>query len=129
MKRKINKYDIVLIVFIIVVSSFFIIYNGRNVTYSNTNRAVIYSEGKIIGEYVLDVKYINEFTVKTSNGYNKIKIENGEIWIEDASCPDKYCIHQGKISGSGENLVCLPNKLIIKVESEKKNKEIDFIAP
>lgn len=129
MKKKINKYDIALIVFIIAVSSFFIFYNGRNVTYSNTNRAVIYSEGKIIGEYVLNDKYKNEFTVKTSNGYNKIKIENGEIWIEDASCTDKYCIHQGKISGSGENIVCLPNKLIIKVESEKKNKEIDFIAP
>ncbi len=129
MKRKINKYDMILIVFIIMVSSFFIFYNGRNVTYSNTNKAVIYSEGEIIGEYVLADSYKNEFTVETSNGYNEIKIENGEIWIEDANCPDKYCIHQGKISGHGENVVCLPNKLIIKVESDNKNKEVDFIAP
>ncbi|MBP1924948.1 hypothetical protein J2Z76_000805 [Sedimentibacter acidaminivorans] len=129
MKTKINIYDMLLIIFIIVISSFFILYNSRNITYSNTNIAVIYSEDKIVGEYILKESYKNEIAVKSSNGYNNIKIENGKIWIEGASCPDQYCIHQGKISGNGENIVCLPNKLIIKVMSDKKNKEIDFIAP
>jgi len=129
MRKKITKYDILLIVFIIIVSSFFIYYNGRIITYSDNNRAVIYSEDKFVGEYVLGSSYKNIFTIKTSKGYNTIKIEDGKIWVEDTDCPDKYCKSQGKISGDGQVIVCLPNRLIIKIESDKKNDKIDFIAP
>jgi hypothetical protein len=128
MKRKINKYDILLIIFIVLVNSFFIYYNSRNVVYSNSNKAIVYSEGTIVGEYVLMDGFKDEFTIKTSNGYNTIKIENNKIWIEDTDCHDKYCKLQGQISGDGQIIVCLPHKLIIKIVSEEENKEIDFIA-
>nr|WP_312575937.1 NusG domain II-containing protein [Sedimentibacter sp.] len=129
MKRKINKYDISLIILIILISGFFIYYNSKNIAYSNDNRAIIYSENEVVGEYILSKELKDEFTIKTSNGYNTIKIEDGKIWIEDADCPDKYCIHQGKISGDGQVIVCLPNKLMIKIVSDEEDKEIDFIAP
>lgn len=129
MKSKINKYDILLMVFIIILSCFFIYYNSRNIVYSNNNEAIIYSEGKIVGEYVLSYGFKDEFTIRTSNGYNVIKIENNKIWIEDTDCPDEYCKLQGSISRDGQVIVCLPHKLIIKIVSDDKDKEIDFIAP
>lgn len=128
MKKRINKYDITLIAVIIAVNCFLIYYNSKNLVYSYNNEALIYSDNKIVGQYILKKDYVNEFTVKSDEGYNTIKIENNKVWIQDADCPDKYCIHQGKISGVGQVIVCLPNKLLIKITGNEKNREIDFIA-
>ena len=48
-------------------------------------------------------------------GHNHLVIENGEAWISEASCPDKICIHQGKISRDGEIIVCLPNRITVRI--------------
>lgn len=127
MKRKINRYDISLIVIIVIINCFLIYYNSKNIVYSENNKAMIYSDNKLVGEYVLSKDFQDEFTIKTENGYNTIKIENKKIWIKDADCPDKYCQHQGEISGDGQVIVCLPNKLLIKIVGN--DKDIDFIAP
>ena len=36
-------------------------------------------------------------------------------WLVDADCPDKLCVHQGKIDKTGEVITCLPNKLTVTV--------------
>lgn len=133
MKKKINKYDIALIAVIVIINIIMIFYGGSNVVHSNEKKAQIYSKNELIGEYALTDDYKNEFTIGDKDaGYNTIHIENGEIWIHDASCPDKNCINQGKISNDGEIIVCLPNQLMIKIvdENNKENEEddIDFIA-
>ena len=45
-------------------------------------------------------------------------IENGMAYVTDADCPDQVCIRMGKISKTGENIVCLPHKLVIQVEGD-----------
>jgi len=42
-------------------------------------------------------------------------VEEGGVYVEDADCPDKICEKMGKISRSGETIICLPNKVFIKV--------------
>ncbi len=128
MKKKINKFDISLIFVIIIVNCFLIYYNSKNISYSENNEALIYSDNKLIGRYILKKDYENEFTVRTEKGYNTIVIKNNNIWIKDTDCPDKYCQQQGKISGSGQVIVCLPNRLLIKIVGNLKDNEIDFIA-
>lgn len=127
MKKKINKYDIILIACIIIINVLLIFYSGGNAVKDNSKVAYIYSNNKLVKEYVLTDNFKDEITIKTDNGYNTLHIENGEIWIHDASCPDKLCIYQGKISGDSEIIVCLPNKLLVKIEGNDE-KKIDFIA-
>lgn len=127
MKKKINKYDIILIACIIIINVLLIFYSGGNAVKDNSKIAYIYSNNKLVKEYVLTDNFKDEITIKTDNGYNTLHIENGEIWIHDASCPDKLCIYQGKISGDSEIIVCLPNKLLVKIQGNDE-KKIDFIA-
>lgn len=47
---------------------------------------------------------------------NTIKIRDGSVYMETATCPDKVCINQGKISKSGQSIICLPNSVIVEVE-------------
>jgi len=128
MNKKINKYDIGLIVSIIIISLFFILYGGRDAVISNSKTAYIYSNNKLVGEYVLTDDYKDVVNIESETGYNIMHIEDGQIWIHEASCPDKICIYQGKISKNGEMIVCIPNRMFIKIVDENDESEIDFIA-
>ena len=64
----------------------------------------------------LDLTKNQEITIEGINGgTNLLIIQDGEIWCEEASCPDKVCIRQGKQSQDGEMIVCLPNRMIVQV--------------
>lgn len=57
--------------------------------------------------------------------YDRIVAEKGRIRFQDADCPDKVCISTGWISRPGQIAVCLPNRLILKIEGS--DSEIDTI--
>lgn len=48
-------------------------------------------------------------------GTNRFVIKDGMVWMEEAVCPDKYCIRQGTISKTGQQIICLPNSIIIEI--------------
>lgn len=49
---------------------------------------------------------------------NQIRIEDGSVRMEDADCPDHLCVRQGTISKSGQMIVCLPNRVTIRITDE-----------
>lgn len=48
-------------------------------------------------------------------GDTEVRIENSEVWITHAPCPNKLCAKQGRISTPGQSLVCLPNRVVITI--------------
>lgn len=78
----------------------------------------LYAQVTVDGELAesLDLSKNREITIQGANGgMNLLIIQDGEIWCEEASCPDKVCIRQGKQSRDGEMIVCLPNRMIVQV--------------
>lgn len=132
MRNKINRYDIALIVFIIITNFIILAYGGLNTKEKGQKIAYVYSDKKIIGEYAITDNYKTEFKVELDDGnYNTIHIEDSKIWIREATCPDKVCLHQGKISHDGELIVCIPNKLLIQIKDKNEAEtedEIDIIV-
>jgi len=128
MKKKINKYDLLLILVIIIINIALLFYVSKNIVNTQGNEAYVYSDNKLVGQYILKDGYKNEFTIKLNEGFNTVHIENNEVWISDSSCPDKLCQHQGKISEDGEIIVCLPNKLIIKIVGKEDSNNVDITA-
>ncbi|MCI8889442.1 MAG: NusG domain II-containing protein [Hungatella sp.] len=75
-------------------------------------------DGKVVEE--LDLNKDGEFVIKGyGSGTNTLIIEDGQAYISDATCPDRICIYQGKISSSGEMIICLPNLMIAKIVGEE----------
>lgn len=129
MRNKINKYDIALILVIIVVNVFILIYGGFNTVDKGQKIAYVYSDNQLVGEYTLTEDYKTEFKVDGKTGYNTIRIEDGKIWIHEATCPDKICLYQGKVGSDGELIVCLPNKLMVQVKDNNETEdEVDIIV-
>lgn len=60
-----------------------------------------------------------EYTIETADGgINELVIQDGEVWISDANCPNHDCVKKGKISQNGEMLVCIPHRLTVAVVGE-----------
>lgn len=47
-----------------------------------------------------------------------VHIEDGRVWVTDADCPDKLCEHTGAISRAGQQIVCLPNAVVITLTGD-----------
>ena len=77
------------------------------------NRIQVILDGKIYGTYSLGKNQVIE--IEEGSFYNKIRVEDGKAYMEEANCPDGYCEEQGKISRHTQTIVCLPHKLVVEV--------------
>ena len=44
-----------------------------------------------------------------------IQLEPGRVCIGESACPSQDCVHTGWISRAGEQIICLPNRLVISL--------------
>lgn len=56
-----------------------------------------------------------------------LKAGEGKVAFIESDCPDKVCVHTGTLKKSGQSAACLPNRIIVRVVSEKGN-ELDDVA-
>lgn len=48
-------------------------------------------------------------------GYCLIEIKDKNVRVIESSCPDKICAKTGWISKPGENIICLPSRIVIEI--------------
>ena len=75
-------------------------------------------------EYSIPLAQSGDYSI--NGGSNILRIEGGKARIIDADCPDKLCVKSGEVSKTGESIICLPNRVMISIESEMEG-EVDFI--
>jgi hypothetical protein len=121
--KKGDKITAIVIACIIVISSIGV-FAYMNIIKGSRHIAEIKQDGKVIRTIDLDkIDTAEEIKITYNDGYNIIRVENGRIKIIDADCPDKLCVKTGWITESGQSVICLPHKLIIKIQGGSK--EID----
>ena len=114
-----NKNDKRLVVFLLIIFAFFFLFfilcqkNGRKV-------AIIYYENKIIQTIDLEQQGLHRYTVEGYNGSIILETQKGKIRVVEENSPKHLCSKQGYINTTYQSIVCLPNKIIIKIESEEK---------
>ena len=79
-------------------------------------------DGDEYGTYSLD----EDRTVRI-NDTNRLVIRDGSAQMEWADCPDQICVHHRAIHAGGENIICLPNKVVVSVISPEES-GLDGIA-
>ena len=125
---KLSKNNIILLVCLLLIGA--VLYPLMNRVGSEGEYALIEVDG---AEYArVDLSQDTVFTVTTPTGTNTIQVKNHEISVDSADCPDKICVNHAAIHRSGENIVCLPHKLVITIISDnaKESEEptIDAVA-
>lgn len=113
--KKYKKDIIVVFIVLTVALAFYITLHFINKKPAET--VEIYKEDTLIGSYSLNNNGKHE--IKFGDHINYITIENGTVFMEGANCPDKLCVKQGKITNSGESIICLPHKIVVKIVAKE----------
>lgn len=116
------KKDILIILGIILIA--IILFLIMQLSKTTGDYVVVIHNGEIVEKYDLNVD--TKVTISfEENKYNILEIKNHKAYIKEATCPDKLCVKQHTISKTNETITCLPNKVVIKVISEKENIDIE----
>lgn len=122
MKLTFCKADLLAIALVAVIAILVSVVFWTNVGSEEGSVLIVYQEGEKLTELPLDVE--TEFLVEGIYT-NKIVIRDGKASIEESDCPGNDCVHSGAIREAGRSIVCLPNRVELRIEGAS---EVDFVV-
>ena len=115
MKTKRNDYILIGILFIILLC----ICVSLEFMKKKGSTAIVYYKNEAILTIPLHTD-ITTYEVMGENGIVEIVAGNGKIKVEEENSPLHLCSRQGWVDSSTQTIVCLPNKIVIKIEDEQE---------
>mgnify|MGYP003436567678 CR=1 FL=1 len=86
------------------------------------NMVMIYQDGSLIRELYLET----DTEVVIEGEYeNIVTVKDGKTAITRSDCPGTDCVHSGWIHEAGRSIVCLPNRVELRIEGTS---EVDFVV-
>ena len=124
MKNQEKRNDLILaVVMILVAAAGFLWYN---LSKEEGGYVAVIQEGEAIEQFSLNEEV--EYRIELEDGsFNLLKIKNGKVYMQEASCPDQICVNHRPINSVGETIVCLPNEIVLKVVEQSSKPEIDMV--
>lgn len=104
--RPLKAGDILLIIIFLSFLFFIPHKKGKNLRVKVKNKRVFL--------YPLNID--RELKFHGSIGTTRVIIKNGAAKIQKAPCPLKLCEKRGWISNQGEQIICIPNKIMLEIE-------------
>ena len=93
-----------------------------------TGVAQVYQQGELIRELPLD----EDVTFTVGGEFeNTISVSGGAVAFIESTCPGTDCVHLGAASAPGRTLVCLPNRVeirIVPVDGQESDDGVDFVV-
>lgn len=117
-----NKYDVKLVsilIFIIVIIFIFI-----NIIKEDGNVAEVYYEDELV--LTIDLNIDGEYVVDGYLGDVFLEVKDKKIRVTEENSPKHICSKEGFIGDSFRILVCLPNKVIVKIV--ENSEELDGVV-
>jgi len=124
-KKRFGKKDAVFIGLLLIIA--ILIFFFTNYFQKETGAMVTVTvDGKVYGTYDLE----KEQTIDIKAGdktTNILKISDGKAKMLTADCPDQLCVKQKAVSKNKESIICLPNKIVVEVDSHQ-NSQYDAVS-
>ena len=121
---KFLKGDFLIIIFIILIAVIIFFISLPKVY--NENILQVYLDSKLLHSFKLDSE--TEKIIEIDNiVHNTIEIKGEKVRVINSTCYDHICENVGYISKSGELIVCMPNRLLVKIIGENKA-ELDAVV-
>lgn len=123
--KTLTKYDIFIIFTLILVSLLLYCLIGLAATDTPVN-VEIEVDGKLYAKYNLsEITTPKIIEINTQFGNNTLKIFSDGAEMTDSDCKDRLDVKCGKITKVGQIIVCIPNRITVKLcgnDEEKVDK-------
>ena len=87
-----------------------------------THAVQIYQNGRLLHELPLD----GDTVLDIEGDYkNTVSVSDGKVRISESDCPGEDCVHSGAISSPGRSIVCLPNRVEVRISGTS---DVDFVV-
>lgn len=93
---------------------------------SEKKDCIILQDDVIMESIPLDGSVHRVITI-TGEYVNRIEIDGDRVRFLESDCPNLFCVNTGWISEPYQTAVCLPNRVMIRIESEEEA-EVDAVA-
>ena len=111
--NKTAKLILAALALVAIVSAAWILFIDRE---TNDPRVIVEVDGEIYCQYDMD-EVDGIIPISTPNGgENRLYVQEDLVFMDSANCPDKLCVKQGVIRDSTVPIVCLPNKVVVRIE-------------
>ena len=111
--NKATKAILAVLVLAVVASGAWIFFGKSS---ADNPRVVIEVDGEVYASYDMD-EVTGIIPISTPNGgENRLWVQEDLVFMDDANCPDQTCVKQGVIKDSTVPIVCLPHKVIVRIE-------------
>lgn len=120
------KRDIILVLVMLAVAMTALLIINYGVKKKGT-----YAVVKVDGQELYKLELDKDTTVDVAGyqgGLNRIEVKAGKVSMTEADCPDELCVKTGKISRTGETIVCLPHRVVIEIKSTQGGNTIDSVV-
>lgn len=124
LRREIKKADIILVIVLLLsgfVTTLFL--GGMS---AKGDKAVISVGGKLYGTY--SIKKDRTIIIRKNGHTNVVSIKNGKVQMASASCKNQLCVKHKAIAGNNEQIVCLPNHVMIRIVGKDSHDQIDAFS-
>lgn len=98
---------------LVILAAFLLLFSGNS--RKEPHKAVI-SVGGAVSEYALSED--KNLEIEHSGIKLTVVIENGAVYVKSSDCHDSICVDTGKISKTGQVIVCAPAMVAIRIEGE-----------
>ena len=88
---------------------------------------IVTCDGEEYGRYCLKEDQTVEITDAKGQVTNVLVIAEGKADMAEADCPDKLCMKQKAISKNRENIICLPNNIVLQIANQDES-ELDAVT-
>jgi len=119
-----TRYDIILIAGLLVVAIV-----GLSVVRfrtGGTSEVVISVDGEEAIRVPLSEDHL--FSVDGTLGKTEIEIKDKRVRVVDSPCKRKICVQSGWIDRPYQTIICVPNRVVINLQSSKDRDELDGVT-
>ena len=127
MFKVLRKADIILFLALCLLGAVLTVRSVRTAAASSGAEVIITIDGAEYGRYSLDSD--RTISIDRNGNHNLVVISDGTVHMEEASCKNQICVHQGIINASGQMIVCLPNGVIAEIRAaDSSQAEYDAVS-
>ncbi len=87
--------------------------------YFSLSGSTVIVELKDLVVYKSDLTENRKITVRGDYGDVRIQVNEGRVAVVHADCPNKVCVRTGWRSLAGDVVICVPNRVLIRIVGEQ----------